>query len=54
MTAESRAPLARKPELVCPAGSLRALQLAVDAGADVSTFGKIGAVEELGATLTWN
>jgi len=24
----------RKPELVCPAGSLRALTVAVDAGAD--------------------
>lgn len=30
---------ARKPELVCPAGSLRALQLAVDAGADAVYLG---------------
>ena len=30
---------ARKPELVCPAGSLRALQLAVDAGADAVYMG---------------
>jgi len=29
----------RKPELVCPAGSLRALQLAVDAGADAVYLG---------------
>ncbi len=29
----------RKPELVCPAGSLRALQLAVDAGADAVYMG---------------
>ena len=28
-----------KPELVCPAGSLRALQLAVDAGADAVYLG---------------
>ena len=29
----------RKPELLCPAGSLRALQLAVDAGADAVYLG---------------
>src|SRR5512138_3761788 len=29
----------RKPELVCPAGSLRALQIAVDAGADAVYMG---------------
>ena len=28
-----------RPELVCPAGSLRALQLAVDAGADAVYLG---------------
>ena len=28
-----------KPELVCPAGSLRALQMAVDAGADAVYLG---------------
>lgn len=32
-------PTARKPELVCPAGSLRALQLAIDAGADAVYMG---------------
>ena len=39
MTFEDRVPAARKPELVCPAGSLRALQLAVDAGADAVYLG---------------
>ena len=39
MTHEPRAPERRKPELVCPAGSLRALQLAVDAGADAVYLG---------------
>jgi putative protease len=29
----------RKPELLCPAGSLRALQVAVDAGADAVYVG---------------
>jgi collagenase-like PrtC family protease len=29
----------RKPQLVCPAGSLRALQMAVDAGADAVYLG---------------
>ena len=33
----------RKPELVCPAGSLRALQAAVDAGADAVYLGLKGA-----------
>ncbi|HEX7384157.1 MAG TPA: U32 family peptidase, partial [Burkholderiaceae bacterium] len=33
------APAARKPHLVCPAGSLRALQAAVDAGADAVYMG---------------
>lgn len=33
------APTPRKPELVCPAGSLRALTLAVDAGADAVYLG---------------
>jgi len=28
-----------KPELICPAGSLRALKLAVDAGADAVYMG---------------
>jgi putative protease len=32
-------PPARKPQLVCPAGSLRALQCAVDAGADAVYLG---------------
>ena len=32
-------PTSRGPELVCPAGSLRALQLAVDAGADAVYLG---------------
>ena len=32
-------PPPRKPELVCPAGSLRALQIAVDAGADAVYMG---------------
>ncbi len=32
-------PAARKPELVCPAGSLRALTVAVDAGADAVYLG---------------
>ena len=39
MTHETDAPVARKPELVCPAGSLRALQLAVEAGADAVYLG---------------
>jgi putative protease len=38
MTAAAVAP-SFKPELVCPAGSLRALQLAVDAGADAVYVG---------------
>ena len=29
----------RRPDLVCPAGSLRALQMAVDAGADAVYMG---------------
>ena len=33
------APQPRKPQLVCPAGSLRALQLAFDAGADAVYLG---------------
>ena len=33
------APATRKPELVCPAGSLRALHLAIDAGADAVYMG---------------
>jgi putative protease len=33
------AALQRKPELVCPAGSLRALQVAIDAGADAVYMG---------------
>jgi putative protease len=37
LTATSTAP--HKPQLVCPAGSLRALQLAVDAGADAVYMG---------------
>lgn len=32
-------PPSRKPELVCPAGSLRALKLAIDAGADAVYLG---------------
>ncbi|AKJ31067.1 ubiquinone anaerobic biosynthesis protein UbiU [Caldimonas brevitalea] len=32
-------PVSKRPELVCPAGSLRALQLAVDAGADAVYLG---------------
>lgn len=42
MTGAATAPAAlprRKPELVCPAGSLRALTLAVDAGADAVYLG---------------
>lgn len=39
MTPETDAPVLRKPELVCPAGSLRALQLAVQAGADAVYLG---------------
>ena len=39
MSAEAGAAATRKPELVCPAGSLRALQLAVDAGADAVYLG---------------
>lgn len=39
MTSADILPLPRKPELVCPAGSLRALQLAVDAGADAVYLG---------------
>jgi putative protease len=39
MTTEPGSPPLRKPELVCPAGSLRALQLAVDAGADAVYLG---------------
>ncbi|HMN75245.1 MAG TPA: peptidase U32 family protein [Burkholderiaceae bacterium] len=39
MTLQSLAPAPSKPELVCPAGSLRALQLAVDAGADAVYLG---------------
>ncbi len=39
MTLQSLTPVAAKPELVCPAGSLRALQLAVDAGADAVYLG---------------
>ena len=39
MSAEAGATATRKPELVCPAGSLRALQLAVDAGADAVYLG---------------
>ncbi len=36
---DTAAPALRKPELVCPAGSLRALQIAVDAGADAVYMG---------------
>lgn len=36
---EQRPPAPRKPQLVCPAGSLRALKLAVDAGADAVYLG---------------
>ena len=43
MTHETSAAEARKPELVCPAGSLRALQLAVGAGADAVYLGLKGA-----------
>ena len=32
-------PAPRKPQLVCPAGSLRALQLALQAGADAVYLG---------------
>jgi collagenase-like PrtC family protease len=32
-------PAPRKPQLVCPAGSLRALTLAIDAGADAVYMG---------------
>lgn len=39
MTHETPLSEQRKPELVCPAGSLRALQLAVDAGADAVYLG---------------
>ncbi|HRA79324.1 MAG TPA: peptidase U32 family protein, partial [Burkholderiaceae bacterium] len=38
MTRPREAP-PRKPDLVCPAGSLRALKLAVDAGADAVYMG---------------
>ncbi len=37
--ANQTSPSRQKPELVCPAGSLRALQLAVDAGADAVYLG---------------
>ena len=37
--AGSHAPVVVKPQLVCPAGSLRALQLAVEAGADAVYLG---------------
>ena len=36
---EHREGVLRKPDLVCPAGSLRALKLAVDAGADAVYMG---------------
>ena len=36
---EQRTAVPRKPDLVCPAGSLRALKLAVDAGADAVYMG---------------
>jgi O2-independent ubiquinone biosynthesis protein UbiU len=39
MTDVPHAPARRKPDLVCPAGSLRALQLAVQAGADAVYLG---------------
>lgn len=39
MTTHNLLPALHKPELVCPAGSLRALQLAVDAGADAVYLG---------------
>jgi O2-independent ubiquinone biosynthesis protein UbiU len=39
MVPETSPPSLRKPELVCPAGSLRALQIAVDAGADAVYMG---------------
>ena len=39
MTAAALTPAPRKPELVCPAGSLRALQLALEAGADAVYLG---------------
>ena len=39
MTGAAAARPARKPELVCPAGSLRALTVAVDAGADAVYMG---------------
>ncbi|MEW6098460.1 MAG: peptidase U32 family protein [Pseudomonadota bacterium] len=38
-TGGAAAPTLRKPHLVCPAGSLRALQVAVDAGADAVYMG---------------
>lgn len=39
MQEQTRTTTASRPELVCPAGSLRALQLAVDAGADAVYLG---------------
>ncbi len=39
MSAERSASAVRAPQLVCPAGSLRALQMAVDAGADAVYLG---------------
>lgn len=39
MPSSNGAPAAQAPELVCPAGSLRALKLAVDAGADAVYLG---------------
>jgi putative protease len=39
MTTAAAAKTSRKPELVCPAGSLRALAVAVDAGADAVYMG---------------
>ena len=39
MAAERSASAGRAPQLVCPAGSLRALQMAVDAGADAVYLG---------------
>lgn len=36
---EQRTAVPRKPDLVCPAGSLRALKLAIDAGADAVYMG---------------
>ncbi len=39
MSSVSSAGVTRRPDLVCPAGSLRALQLAIDAGADAVYLG---------------